>query len=278
MTLTSEALHIQGHGLITGLPVSVSIEPLPEGQGIIFDLGDNTLIPARLEAIANADRGVTLGHPSGKHVSIVEHFLCGCALAGFTDLKVRIEGAPELPILDGSASEWMDALNRHFGNKRSPENVLTLRHAVFHRYNDDICLYAVPATHFKVTYSVNFPHPGLEDVWAHWDSQTDPAGEVASARTFGFVRELPILQAQGLARGVSLENTLGFTDEGGYTTPLRMEAEPVRHKILDLLGDLTLTGISPLRMNAHIYAFNAGHASHTAFAKHLANALTNADR
>ncbi len=273
MTMTSEALKIEGHGLITGLPVSVAIEPLPEGQGIVFDLGEDVLIPARLQAIANADRGITLGHPSGKHVSIVEHFLCGCALAGFSDLRVRIDGAPELPILDGSAGEWFDALTRHFGGRRESRESLNLRHAVFYRHNDDICLYALPAEHFQATYSVNFPHPGLENSWMHWNSQTDSTEEIARARTFGFVRELPVLQAQGLARGVSLDNTLGFTDEGGYTTPLRMEAEPVRHKILDLLGDLTLTGINPLRINAHIYAFNAGHASHTAFARQLIEVL-----
>ncbi len=270
----TEALKISGTGLITGLPVNVSIQQGEVGDGIVFDLGDGVEIPALLETVVNADRGVTLGHPSGKTLSIVEHFLCACSLMGLSNLRVRVEGAPELPLLDGSAAPWLDAMTQHFQktpSKSLPD--LILPQALFYEHNETTCLYALPSSHFKITYSVNFPHPGLEKTFEHWDSLSDKPTQLAPARTFGFVRELPILQAQGLAKGVSLENTLGLTDEGGYTAPLRFENEPVKHKMLDLIGDLTLMGFNPMRIKAHIYAFNAGHSSHTAFAKILRQKL-----
>ena len=97
---------------------------------------------------------------------------------------------------------------------------------------------------------------------------------IAPARTFGFVRELPALQAQGLAKGVSLDNTLGLTDEGGYTAELRLPDEPLRHKVLDLIGDLMLCGVPITGIRAHIVARNAGHTSHMAFGKQLAQQMT----
>ncbi len=273
-TSTENALELSGIGLITGQPVKVSIkEGLPD-TGIIFVLGDGVEIPALLDTVVNADRGITLGHSSGKTLSIVEHFLCACSLLGLSNLRVTVEGAPELPILDGSADPWLKALTHHFKKSSSKEKpILELPQGVFHLHNDTTCLYATPSSHFKVTYSVNFPHPGLEGASEHWDSLIHHSKDLSPARTFGFVRELPLLQAQGLAKGVSLENTLGLTDEGGYTTPLRIENEPIRHKILDLIGDLTLMGVNPLHMKAHVYASNAGHSSHTAFAEKLLEKL-----
>lgn len=261
-------LKISGHGLVTGLPVEVSIEPAPQGQGIVFHLSPEVAIPARLESIANAERGITLGHPSGAFLVLVEHFLSACSMAGLEDAHVHVHGAPELPILDGSAAEWV----RHFeaaGLSAPVTPDIALTRPVFYRQSKEVLLYALPAEHFQVTYAVNFPHPGLKNQWIRWDSQRDGISQISQARTFGFVRELPALQEKGLAKGVSLENTLGLTDDGGYTTPLRFEEEPVFHKALDLIGDLTLMGLNPLRLKAHVFAFQAGHDSHTAFAKKL---------
>ena len=265
-------LTVSGTGLITGLPVTVGIEPALPGHGVVFYLEGDLPIPARFESVVHMERGVTLGHPSGKTLSIVEHFLCACALAGQLDLTVRVLGAPELPILDGSAQPWLEQLRQAFGQKPSPSG-LDLKQGVFYRYSDEILLYALPASHLQISYGVHFPHPDLQHRWVRWDSQTDGAKALSPARTFGMVRDLPILQAQGLAKGVSLENTLGLNDDGTYTTPLRLEDEPIRHKILDLLGDLTLSGLNPLQLNAHIYALNAGHESHIGFAKKLRKAL-----
>ncbi len=272
MTVTT-ALKITGTGLITGLPVDVQIEEAPPGHGIVFYLDGELPVPARLESVVHTDRGVTLAHPTGKTLSIVEHFLCACSMAGLSDLKVSVSGpAPELPLLDGSALPWLTALQSHFGQRPIPGD-LTLQQALFYRHHEDICLYAIPAPHFQVSYAVDFDHPGLKNRWVRWDSRQDDLLTVASARTFGYTKELPLLQAQGLAKGVTLENTLGLTEEGGYTHPLRIEDEPVYHKLLDLIGDFTLMGLNPMRLNAHVFAINAGHGSHTAFARKLLKAL-----
>jgi len=269
--------NVTGVGLITGLPVSVTIAQAPVGSGIVFHWvdADGTVfpIPARLATIVNTERGVTLasGDPrsGGKTLSIVEHFLCACALTNQMDLVVTVKGAPELPLLDGSAQQWVELLGP--GPMILPD--ITLNQAVFYRHNDAICIYAVPSDEFQVSYSVDFGHPGLNDAWIHIKPGQDNEVNLAEAQTFGFVRELPILQAQGLAKGVTIDNTLGLTDDGGFTRLLKYEAEPIYHKTLDLIGDLTLMGINPLRIKAHIYAVNAGHDSHTAFAKQLLSVL-----
>lgn len=277
---TTSASHasvaITGTGLVTGAPFTVTLSPLPAGSGVVFQLGVDgsgqpVHIPARLEAIVDATRGVTLGHPSRKVLAIVEHFLCACALSNRMDVLVDVaapEGLPmaEMPLLDGSSAQWLPLLNQL---PESPKARYALPHAVHYQHNDDICIYAIPSDRFQISYAVNFDHPDLQNTWIHWDSESDNAMQLAEAQTFGFVRELPAMQAQGLARGVTAENTLGLTDEGGYTRPLRFDSEPVVHKALDLIGDCSLMGLNPLQINAHVFAFNAGHASHTEFAKRL---------
>jgi UDP-3-O-[3-hydroxymyristoyl] N-acetylglucosamine deacetylase len=273
-SVTFQPFQMEGTGLITGLPVSVRVEAGPVGSGIVFWLDEQTAIPARLPSVVNTNRGVTLAHPSKKFLSIVEHFLCAASLAGVTDAAVHVTGAPELPILDGSAAQWLAAFEQAMGHPaETPEADIALKGAVFLRPTDEICLYALPADHFAITYAVDFDHPDMACRWTRWDARTDGPDTFAPARTFGYLRELPVLQAQGLAKGVSLENTLGLTDDGGYTTPLRFDEEPTRHKLIDLIGDLTLMGINPLRLKAHIFAVNAGHESHVAFASRLQQSL-----
>lgn len=271
-TLATPTIKTEGIGLITGAPVQVEVEPAQPGHGIVFYIDGNSPIPARLESVVHLDRGVTLANAEGKTLSIVEHFLCAAQLTGLQDLKVSVFGAPELPILDGSAQAWVELFTQHFPAQK-PQPVLDLGHAVFYRHNDEICLYAIPDTHFKITYSLNFNHPDLKNQWVRWDSQMDAAHLIASSMTFGYLNELPALQAAGLAKGVSMENSLGLTDDGGYTRPLKHDYEPIYHKMLDLIGDLSLTGLNPLTLKAHVFAINAGHSSHVPFAKRLLKAV-----
>lgn len=273
---TTAPIHVSGIGVITGKSVDVKIQPADPGHGIVFYLDGDAAVPARLESVVQTDRGVTLASPSGQVLSpvlsIVEHFLCAAALAGLSDLKVSVSGAPEMPILDGSAQDWLKVFAAHF-NLRLPEPSIALNHAVFYRHNDDIAIYAVPDTHFKISYSVDFDHPDLKSRWVRWDSQADNPALISTACTFGYVSELPALQARGLALGASLENSLGLFEQGGYSRTLRHEDEPIYHKALDLIGDLSLMGVNPLAIKAHVFALNAGHSSHVPFARQLRKAL-----
>jgi UDP-3-O-[3-hydroxymyristoyl] N-acetylglucosamine deacetylase len=265
---TMHALNVTGIGVITGKPVAVDIERAEPGHGIVFYINGTSPIPARLGSVVHTDRGVTLANRDGQTLSIVEHFLCAAALAGLSDLKVNVQGAPEMPILDGSAQDWL----RRFAGQwevRRPRPSIELPHAVFFRLNDDTAVYAVPDTHFKITYSVNFDHPDLQNQWIRWDSEQDNAALISTACTFGYISELPALQSRGLALGASLENSLGLYEAGGYSRTLRHDYEPIYHKALDLIGDLSLSGINPLSLKAHIFAMNAGHSSHVPFAGKL---------
>lgn len=272
---TMAPIFVSGIGVITGKPVEVQILPAEPGEGIVFYIDGKSPIPARMASVVHTDRGVTLANREGKTLSIVEHFLCAAALAGLSDLRVSVSGAPEMPILDGSAQEWLKVFARHFDIQR-PKPSVALKQAVYYRHSDDIAVYAVPHSHFKVSYSVDFNHPDLQNRWVCWDSQTDNPALVSTACTFGYISELPALHARGLAMGASLENSLGLIEQGGYSRPLRHEDEPIYHKILDLLGDLSLMGLNPLSIKAHIFALNAGHSSHIPFAKRLSQALDQA--
>jgi UDP-3-O-[3-hydroxymyristoyl] N-acetylglucosamine deacetylase len=270
------SFRVSGTGLITGKPVAVTIVQAEAGHGVIFypESWQGEPIPARLPAVVHTDRGVTLANRAGQTLSIVEHFLAGAILAGFPDLKVLVQSAPELPILDGSAQDWMLHFNRQSQWQKSVlQPIPAWKQAVFYRANEDIAVYGIPDTHFKVTYAVDFNHPELRNRHVHWDSQTDAPSLVSTAGTFGYVSELPALQARGLALGVNESNSLGLFEEGGYSRPLRHDDEPVYHKILDLIGDLSLTGLNPLALPLHVFAINAGHSSHVAFGKRLLKAL-----
>ncbi|MEM0950709.1 MAG: UDP-3-O-acyl-N-acetylglucosamine deacetylase [Cyanobacteria bacterium P01_H01_bin.74] len=281
----SDAPMIEGKGLITGQPVSATVTPGLPGQGIVFLVNEGAPIQALLSAVVHTERGITLAStedsgnnnqekqiPKTSTLSIPEHFLAATALCGLDDLTVTITGAPELPILDGSAENWVAFFRQNFTLRR-PEPSVVLNRSVVYRHTDDIVLYALPDDHFKITYSVNFPHPALAGRWARWDSQHDTIETLAGATTFGFVDELPVLQAKGLAMGADETNTLGLTRDGGYTRPLKTPDEPIYHKALDLIGDLRLSGINPLTLKAHIFAINAGHSSHVKLAAKLADEL-----
>ena len=274
--MTVANARISGTGLITGLPVEVTLEPAAEGHGIVFETG-GVRIPAHPDFVVNTDRGVTLGR-DGKTLSIVEHFLSACAMMGWSDLLVNIQGAPELPLLDGSAQEWVKRLKQELPAPTASNSQLILHQPVeiTDPRNPGIHLHAFPADVLRLTYLVDFPHPDLRQRWLTWNEQTDPPllEAIAPARTFGFVSELPALQARGMALGVTVENTLGLIEEGGYTSPLRFEDEPVRHKILDLIGDLMLCGVPITELKAHIIVYWGGHAAHLAFGRQLAEHVT----
>ncbi|HEY3248545.1 MAG TPA: UDP-3-O-acyl-N-acetylglucosamine deacetylase [bacterium] len=257
----SRACVLAGYGLHTGERTAVRCLPAPKGTGVTFVL-NGVEIPARLDAVVDSHRGVTLGR-GGVVVRTVEHLLAAASALGIANLRVEVDGE-ELPALDGSARPFADALTAAGAVTQGvawrpvdlAEPVWVSRGATF--------VLALPAPILRVTYVVptGIPSLGTQSI-----DIRDPAGvfteQLAPARTWGFASEAAALRAEGLARGASEDNTLGLGPEG-FLWPPRFDDEPARHKVLDLLGDIALLG-RPLR--AHVLAVAAGHALHVELAR-----------
>ena len=141
---------------------------------------------------------------------------------------------------------------------------------MFYYLNGKTSLVILPADDLYISYAVNYDHPDLTRRWEAYNPKTKQ--EIIEARTFGFYKDLKKFQMLGFAQGVTLENTLGLKDVG-FTSDLRSENEPVKHKILDLIGDLYLTGVNPLNLKCQILVKEAGHAVHVKVAKMLKEKL-----
>jgi UDP-3-O-[3-hydroxymyristoyl] N-acetylglucosamine deacetylase len=277
--MPKSVIELSGVGLISGKSVIVRLEQGLKGQGVCFVFASTgAVLPAHPEFIVDTQRGVTLMHPETKQLlSIVEHFLAGVSLSGWHDVTATIIGdTPELPLLDGSALPWYQAIISHWGNATSEKEqpIYTLGKPVFLNGSTlKTAMYALPAERFSITYTLDYRHSGFQRAWATWHGRGDTiisVEQLLSAQTFGLVDELPILQAKGLALGVTLENTLGLCADGvGYTRALKFDKEPFYHKMLDLIGDFHLCGLPVDSLNIAIVAVNAGHTSHIAFAKQL---------
>jgi UDP-3-O-[3-hydroxymyristoyl] N-acetylglucosamine deacetylase len=190
--------------------------------------------------------------------------MAACALAGIDSLDVCLEGA-EVPILDGSAKGWFDVFQKAGIEQAASESIIFDRPLAYAEGNTIISL--VPSDKLTISYLVNFDHSELKNCWINWDFDGDNT-EIIEARTFGYLKDLEKFHKAGLALGANIDNTVGLTEDG-YTVALRSALEPIKHKILDIIGDLYLTGLNPLDFKAQIIAKEAGHRSHVEFAKLL---------
>ncbi|MBI2186318.1 MAG: UDP-3-O-acyl-N-acetylglucosamine deacetylase [Acidobacteria bacterium] len=253
-----------GIGLHSGNKVTLSLKPASANSGIRFrrsDLGGLD-IPAKVSHVGGINHATGLMRDAVT-VDTVEHLLAAFVSLGVDNVVVELN-SPEVPIMDGSAAPFI-YLIQEAGIKQlaAPRRYLkALRPISLSRGDKRIALY--PSDHFKVTYSIAFDHPLLRH-----QSQTIPITEesfieeIAPARTFGFLEEVEMMRQQGLALGGSLENAIVIGDTGVLNNALRFEDEFVRHKILDVIGDMALVGHPII---GHLIAHRGGHALHTAFA------------
>ncbi len=257
MAAISEKIEITSVALMTGAECTARLEPSNE-KGIRFHLGGAT-VTADVDNVVSTDHCTVIGNEQIK-VMLVEHFMAACAICNIDAIDVYLSHF-EMPILDGSSKEWVKILG---GAKQPSENYI-LDEPIYY-INGKTHIAVLPSDSFNVTYSVNFNHPDLKQKWVSLNK--DNMNEIVEARTFGYLKELDMMQAAGFAKGVSIDNTVGLTEDG-YTTELRSELEPTKHKILDLIGDFYLTGINPLSLKAEIIVKEAGHAVHVKTAKIL---------
>lgn len=258
---------LSGIGLHTGAPSQVICLPAPVDAGIVFVRRDLVAAPevkADLAAVVDTQRGVTLGpHP---FIRTVEHLLAASAGLGISNLRVEMRGE-ELPILDGSAAPYADALlAAGVEEQGAPWPLRTLDAPIWVASGESWVL-ALPALGFRATYIVPLARSRLGTQVVDFDPGRQRfLDAVAPARTWGFADELEHLRSQGLALGASTENALSIGEDGYISTP-RFPDEPARHKVLDLIGDLALLG-RPVR--AHLVACGAGHGLHLALANRMA--------
>lgn len=260
---------IRGRGLHTDRPVRLRLRPARPGSGVTFirsDLPGRPRIPARIEYLSGVERGTSLSHGGGE-VRTVEHLLAALAGAEIDNLEAELDG-PECPVGDGSALPFLNEL-RQAGTARqeAPRSYLSLPRPIYLLEGESILL-ALPADRLRVAYTINFA--GFREATQYLDltiTRESFSRDLAAARTFGFLRDALPLLARGLIRGTGLENTVVIGDGAIFSSGgLRFPDEFVRHKILDLLGDLFLLG-RPLR--ALLLAVKAGHSTHTAFIRKL---------
>ena len=254
-------------GLFTGEPVAMTIHPAAAGTGIVLvrtDLPGSPEVPAQWGRVTDARRRtMMLGVGNGASIWTVEHLLAAFVGLGIDNVVVELN-SPEVPIMDGSAAPFV-YLIQEAGVKTLPaarRYLKVLRPVSLTSGEKRIALY--PSDHCKVTYSIAFDHPLLRYQARTLRITEDTfVDDIAPARTFGFLKEVEMLRRRGLALGGSLENAVVVGDTGVLNNALRFEDEFVRHKILDLLGDMALVGYP---ISGHLVAHRGGHALHTEFA------------
>jgi UDP-3-O-[3-hydroxymyristoyl] N-acetylglucosamine deacetylase len=264
-TIRSEVA-FQGIGLHSGAPVSMRLIPAPAGSGIVFrrmDL-DGFEIPATGRNVAKVSYATSLMRGSVL-ISTTEHLLSALVGYGVDNVIVQIDNL-EVPILDGSSLPYVLEFQR-VGLKRQRrrrEYIRILKEVEVQEGSKFIGVY--PGSGYSIEYRIDFPEPiGYETFTGDLESGIY-ADRIAPARTFGWKEDEPMLRNMGLIRGVSDASAIILTRQGIQNGPLRFEDEFVRHKVLDLIGDLALAG---KRIQGKVVAERAGHAMHTALVKRL---------
>ncbi len=265
------AVEFQGRGLHSGEWVQVRVLPAPQDTGIEFvrtDLPDAQPIPAHIRFHSNKDRRSNLER-GGAEVDTIEHLLATCNGLQVDNLRVEMSGR-EMPGLDGSAKTLVEFF-RQAGivEQRSQVRSFRLEQPIYVR-DEEATLVALPAEKPGLTlqYIASFSDPEVDGGSFQIEVSPDSfAAEIAPARTFCLASEVKRLQAAGLGKGATRENTVVLGDP---ETVLRMPAEPVRHKLLDLLGDLRLLGAE---LQAHIIAARSGHRTNAELVRRLVDLM-----
>jgi len=294
-TLKGEVL-IEGVGLHTGNAVKINLVPAKTGFGIRFkrvDLPEQPMFKADVDYVVDTSRGTTLEH-NGARISTVEHIMAALAGLGIDNAIIEVDG-PEIPIMDRSAYPFIEAIEAVGIKEQEGKRVYFTLDTNIHFYDPvkDVDILAIPSSEYQVTTMIDFNSPILGTQHAALKSLSDFKDEISKARTFVFLHELEHLYQSNLIKGGNLDNAIVLVDKAleeselnrlktifgkddikveqrGIlnNTSLNYNNEPARHKLLDIIGDLALTGYN---LNANIIATKPGHASNIEFAKKIKN-------
>lgn len=269
MVTLKKEIKISGNGLMKNKPCEVTLFPSNSGQ-IRYFVKDKDSFTATVDNVLATDHCVVMGTKKARAM-LTEHLSAALAFCHIDSVDICMT-EEEVPILDGSSLLWVEAFKQAGIDKPllCREKFYTVSEPVYY-INGKTSLVILPSDDLFISYAVNYDHPDLTRKFINFNPKHKY--EIIEARTFGFYRDLKKYQMLGFAQGVTQENTVGLTDDGGYTTELRSENEQIKHKMLDLIGDLYLTGVNPLNLRCQILAKEAGHAVHVKTAKMLKDKL-----
>ena len=261
------SVECSGIGLHSGAPVRLQLLPAPSGTGIVFRRTD--LDGFEIEAIGHNVAKVSYATSlmkKGVLISTTEHLLSALVGVGVDNAIVELDNL-ELPILDGSAKPFVDMI-LGVGLRRQRRKRTYLRVLQPIELSDRGKFIAIyPAEGYSASYAIDFPHPLIgRETFEVELSNGSYIKQIAPARTFGSREDEQAMRNMGLIRGASRDNCVVLTRDGIENPPLRFEDEFVRHKVLDLIGDLALIG---KRLLGRVVADRAGHAMHTALVSRI---------
>lgn len=265
----NRSVFAEGIALFTGEKVSLRLCPAPEHSGIVFqriDLPHRPLLPARSENVQATPLCTVIGCGSDC-VQTVEHLLAALRAYEIDNVLIEISGA-EVPIFDGSSLRFVEMIEEGgICELEAEKEVLLIKEPIFWS-KGDIHLIALPSEEYRISYTAHYPHSKLIGTQFYTFSldQERFKKEIAPCRTFSLYEEIAPMVEKGLIKGGSLDNAVVIKDDVvANPEGLRFADEMVRHKILDIIGDLSL--VPPFL--AHLIAVRSGHASNNAFAKQL---------
>jgi len=289
-----ESVTLHGVGLHTGEKVTMTMKPANPGYGIRFqrvDLPEKPVVKADVDYVVDTSRGTTIDY-NGARVSTVEHTMAALVGMGIDNLLIELDG-PEVPILDGSARQFIEAIESAGILEQEARRIVYSIDSNIHYYDPvkNVDMLAVPSTEYLITTLIDFNSPVLGTQHASLKHLSEFRDEIGPCRTFCFLHELEYLLDNNLIKGGDLSNAIVVVDkvvsqeelnrlakvfnkqkievkqEGILNNiQLRFTNEPARHKLLDVIGDLALVGHS---IKAHIIASRPGHASNVEFAKKI---------
>ena len=270
----AEEVSFSGIGLHTGSLTAMTFKPGPPDSGVVFyrvDLPERPAIPADIDHVVDVSRGTTIGL-NGAKVHTVEHILAAIYGLDLDNVAIELDG-PEIPNGDGSSQPFMRVLKGAGKVEQdAARKYIVITEPVYYR-SGDVTLSVLPADDLRMTMTIAYDHVAIGTQYASFSVTPQSfEDELSPARTFCFLREVKMLQERGLIKGGSLESAVVIGDEAILNDDLRFPDEFVRHKMLDLLGDMYLLG---RRIKGHVIGVKSGHAKNVMFSKQIKKAYLN---
>ncbi len=256
------AVSVEGTGLHSGERVRITLRPAPENSGINFvrtDIDPSLKIPARIDYVLDYQKAPrrTAIAKDGIEVHTIEHLMSAIYGLGIDNLLVEVDGI-EIPGLDGSAKPFVELIEKAGIEEQTAKRIeFALKEPIYVNGFNGITIIALPYNGLKISYTLSYPETYIGTQYMSLEITSESfVNELVSGRTFCLEKEAEELRRLGLGKGADYSNTLVIGDKGVKNNTLRFKDEFVRHKILDLIGDLSLLGC---QLKAHIIAIKSGH-------------------